>query len=215
MPELRTLSILAAAVLGLAACGGAPRGESASNGAPPLSTQGVPSAAPSEADLPSDAGAIPPPLQPSDAGRGTPADNPEARPHSALPEPGTETAPGAATDPALAMRPILPEPTAAPPAPVAAAMAGAEEKFAVHLASYLTVQRAQLGWRELSAKVSGLNGSAPMIRAKDMPDGQTIYRLLAGPLPNRATGEDLCRAVRSALDYCEVWTLGDWIGRET
>lgn len=71
----------------------------------------------------------------------------------------------------------------------------------VHLASFRSRDRAEAGWTELRAKYTGLKDLTPRIAEIDLPGQGSFFRLLAGPLPDRAAAEALCKALQA--QYCK------------
>jgi cell division septation protein DedD len=111
------------------------------------------------------------------------------QPAAAKPAPAT---------PAATPAPAAPEKAA--PAPVAAP-ASASGSVAVHLASFRSEERARIGWTELQDRHAALKGLEPRISRIDIPGQGTYYRLLAGPVTDRAAAEALCG--RLTTQYCK------------
>lgn len=78
---------------------------------------------------------------------------------------------------------------------------GTPGTVAVHLASFRSRDRAEAGWGELRDKFAGLKDLSPRITEVALPGQGTFFRLLAGPLPDRAAAESLCKAMQK--QYCK------------
>lgn len=80
---------------------------------------------------------------------------------------------------------------------------GGDELFA-HIASYRSAENAERGWGLLFASNGDLLGamSHRVLEVDLGPDKGIFYRLLAGPLPDRAAADSLCRALKSRNLYC-------------
>jgi cell division septation protein DedD len=95
-----------------------------------------------------------------------------------------------------------PAPAKSAPAPVAAAAsASSSGPVAVHLASFRSEERARTGWTELQGQHPALKGMEPRITRIDLPGQGTFYRLLAGPVTDKAAAEALCRTLKT--QYCK------------
>lgn len=82
---------------------------------------------------------------------------------------------------------------------------GGSELFAIHLASYGTLQSAARGWRILSADFADtLISLTPWTTTvSNAETGETIYRLLAGPLTTGTEAENACTAFKARGAYCK------------
>jgi len=80
------------------------------------------------------------------------------------------------------------------------------ELYAIHLASYSTLESAAAGWRVLSAKYPDLLLSltpwtATVLKADS---GETFHRLLAGPLTSKDKAAKACADLEAAGAYCKA-----------
>jgi hypothetical protein len=80
------------------------------------------------------------------------------------------------------------------------------ELYAIHLASYSTLESAAAGWRVLSAKYPDLLLSltpwtATVLKADS---GETFHRLLAGPLTSKDKAAEACADLEAAGAYCKA-----------
>jgi len=117
------------------------------------------------------------------------------------------------TQTALAPQPITPEaitPQAIAPqavtalAPQPAATIGASE-FLIQLASLTSTDAAQQTWSRLQQKHPDLlSDMALRVQEADIEGKGKYYRVQAGPLPNRATADDLCALLKSQQQDCIV-----------
>jgi cell division septation protein DedD len=116
-----------------------------------------------------------------------------------LPEPPSEapSPPPAASPPQAAPQP------ASPAAPAKTASLGI---FRIQLASYREAAAATQGWHRLSKAHPGLLGKlSPAVIRIDLGAGKGIYyRLLAGPLPDRAQADRLCAQLKAKKVGCLV-----------
>jgi len=80
------------------------------------------------------------------------------------------------------------------------------ELYAIHLASYSTLESAAAGWRVLSAKYPDLLQSLTPWTATVLKPGsaETFYRLLAGPLTSKDKAIDACADLEAAGAYCKA-----------
>lgn len=78
--------------------------------------------------------------------------------------------------------------------------------YAVHLASYSSLDSAAAGWRVLSADYPDLLLSlTPWTATVLKPDnGETFYRLLAGPLTSKDKATEACASLTAAGAYCKA-----------
>ncbi len=75
---------------------------------------------------------------------------------------------------------------------------------AVHLASYKDPKNADKGWSQLSKSYSDLLGPlSPVVKRVDLGSKGIYHRLHAGPLPDRARAEALCKALKQRGVYCK------------
>ncbi len=72
---------------------------------------------------------------------------------------------------------------------------------AVHLASFRTQDRVQSGWAELQARHPALKSLDLSVSQISLPGQGTFYRLLAGPVADRAAAERLCGTLNA--QYCK------------
>jgi len=133
-------------------------------------------------------------------------------------------APAAEPVPSVAIPPAAPAvatagqapavtPAAAPAAPTVpvpatgsasqpAIQAGA---FLIQLASLTSVEAAEQTWSRLQRQHAGLLGDMAVNIQKAEIDGKgTYFRVQAGPLPNRATADDMCAQLKAAQQDCIV-----------
>ncbi|MFA7430462.1 MAG: SPOR domain-containing protein [Rhodospirillaceae bacterium] len=122
------------------------------------------------------------------------------QPASAKPAPGPAPAPAspAAPDKPASAPEVAPAPTAASEAAAPTASSGA---VAVHLASFRSEERARIGWTELQARHPSLKGMEMRVSQIDLPGQGTFYRLLAGPVADRAAADALCSTLKP--QYCK------------
>ncbi|HEV7370670.1 SPOR domain-containing protein [Arenibaculum sp.] len=87
---------------------------------------------------------------------------------------------------------------------------------ALHLASYREPKQVGDGWRRLLARFPDQLGTlAPRVVGIDFGDGRgTFYRLKAGPLPDAASAEALCRLIRSSGEFCDATDFTGTPGEE-
>ena len=111
----------------------------------------------------------------------------------------SETAEPPAVTPAAAPAVPLPAPSAASQ-PVIAAGA-----FLIQLASLTSVDAAEQTWARLQKQHAALLGDMAVNIQKAEIDGKgTYFRVQAGPLPNRATADDMCAQLKAAQQDCIV-----------
>lgn len=72
---------------------------------------------------------------------------------------------------------------------------------AVHLASFRTEDRVRSGWTELQARHPALKALTMSVSQISLPGQGTFYRLLAGPVADRAAAERLCATLDA--QYCK------------
>lgn len=79
---------------------------------------------------------------------------------------------------------------------------------AVHLASYLNPDNAEVGWGQLMENNRDqLNGTRPMIRQVDLGSQGIFFRLHAGPISGEAQAAEICRVLTARGVYCQVTRL--------
>ncbi|MGC2857767.1 SPOR domain-containing protein [Novispirillum sp. DQ9] len=104
-------------------------------------------------------------------------------------------------------KPAEPKPTESKPAepkPDAKTTGAASQSgpVAVHLASFRSRDKAEAGWTKLQAENPGLKGLTPRINEIALPGQGTFFRLLAGPVSDRAAAEALCKTLKT--QYCKA-----------
>ncbi|MEO5336984.1 MAG: SPOR domain-containing protein [Magnetospirillum sp. WYHS-4] len=73
----------------------------------------------------------------------------------------------------------------------------------VHVASFKSQKEAEKGWEQIKKTHAALLGKLqPEIRKQDLPKG-TFWRLKAGPLPDKAAAQDLCKKLKAKGQYCD------------
>lgn len=125
-------------------------------------------------------------------------------PAAAAPPAPPPAEPVAGSDPAAP--PAAPEqPAAAQPAAPAPAPQIAAGDFLIQLASLTSPDAAQRAWSNLQQKHAGLLGDMALNIQEANIEGKGIYyRVQAGPLPNRATADDMCARLKAAQQDCIV-----------
>ncbi len=77
--------------------------------------------------------------------------------------------------------------------------------FAVHLASYRTVNKANRGWRQLRQTFPDLLGETTVILEQaDLGERGVFQRLLSGPFAERAAAQRVCAALKAKDQYCRI-----------
>jgi septal ring-binding cell division protein DamX len=106
---------------------------------------------------------------------------------------------------------------AVPPAPhndakpAAEAQGAAGVGFALQLGAFGSGQRAASGWEELKARGGATLADLLPKREELSRDGKTLYRLKAGPLPDREAAAKRCDALKAQNIPCIVTLFsGDW-----
>jgi cell division septation protein DedD len=106
---------------------------------------------------------------------------------------------------------------AAPPSaphddkPAAEAPGAAGVGFALQLGAFGSGQRAASGWEELKAKGGASLADLMPKREELSRDGKALYRLKAGPLPDREAAAKRCNALKAQGIPCIVTLFsGDW-----
>ena len=99
----------------------------------------------------------------------------------------------------------------AAPAPAAAETAPGAVGFAIQLAAYGTAERAASSWEELKSRGGPLLADLLPKREEASQGGKTVYRLKAGPLPDRDAATKRCDALKAQNIPCLVTLFsGDW-----
>jgi len=89
-------------------------------------------------------------------------------------------------------------------ASAAPAPAPATGTSAVHLASYKDPKNADRGWAQLTKSYADLLGPlSPVVKRVDLGSKGIYHRLHAGPLPDTARAEALCKALKQRGVYCK------------
>lgn len=129
------------------------------------------------------------------------------------PMPAADAKPAAAVDAKPDMAAEMPKPMAkaarqaAKPATVATLPNGAGG-YGLHIASYKNQSNVDPGWRALKERYGELLGSyEPVVKRVDLGKKGVFYRLMAGPVRDRATARDRCRALSKRGQYCKVIAL--------
>jgi cell division septation protein DedD len=119
------------------------------------------------------------------------------------PPPLPESAPAAVVEPPPEPQPA---PPAAPPPVTPEIKTAALGVFRIQLASYREAAAATQGWHRLSKAHSELLGdlSPAVIRVDLGADKGIYYRLLAGPLTDKATADTLCQRLKAKKVGCLV-----------
>jgi hypothetical protein len=124
-------------------------------------------------------------------------------------------APAAATAATSPSVPATPQPPAATPAASSAVALPAPSPasgpvipagaFLIQLASLTSAEAAEKTWVSLQRKHAVLLGDMALNVQKAEIDGKgTYFRVQAGPLPNRATADDMCAQLKAAQQDCIV-----------
>ena len=133
-----------------------------------------------------------------------------AAPDQQKPEPKPEQKVASATPAPAAPPTPAPAPAATPAAPPAAATPETTG-FAVQLGAFGSIQRAATGWDEAKAKAGPLLSDLLPKREAIGQDGKTIYRLKAGPLPDREAAAKRCDALKAKSIPCLITAFsGEW-----
>jgi cell division septation protein DedD len=106
-----------------------------------------------------------------------------------------------------------PETPAHAPAAAAAAPAAAPEAagFGLQLAAFGSAARAASGWEELKSRGGPLLADLLPKREEVSQGGKTLFRLKAGPLPDREAATKRCDALKGQNIPCLVTVFsGDW-----
>lgn len=155
--------------------------------AAPPSPPPAPEAAPPQPAAPAPAPAQPAPAQP-------------AAPEAAAPAPAPAPTEGQS---AGAPESLVPAPPPAPAPQPAQSLAPSD--FLIQLASLTSPEAARTAWGSLQGKYPGLLGDMQLFVQEINIDGKgKFYRVQAGPLPNRATADDLCGQLKAQKQDCIV-----------
>jgi hypothetical protein len=156
-----------------------------------------------------------------------PPEEPVTPPPPAPPAPSAVTTAPTPEQPAVvlspapaATQPAGTQPAAAPPSPPPATAVAATQPsvpaagggatiaagdFLIQLASLTSPEAAQKAWGGLQKKHPGLLGDMTVsIQEADIAGKGKYYRVQAGPLPNRATADDMCAQLKAAKQDCIV-----------
>ena len=85
--------------------------------------------------------------------------------------------------------------------PAAAPVAGA---FQIQLVSVPSEDAANSEWKRISRKHQDLAALTPTVTKAELPEKGTVYRLRAGPLPDKAAADALCAALTAEKTGCIV-----------
>ena len=123
-------------------------------------------------------------------------------PAAAAPPAPPPAEPVAGSEPAAPEQPAAAEPAAPAPAPAPQIAAG---DFLIQLASLTSQDAAQRAWSTLQQKHASLLGDMALnIQEANIEGKGTYYRVQAGPLPNRATADDMCARLKAEQQDCIV-----------
>ena len=155
---------------------------------------------------------LPPPEEPMPLPAGVVAPEPEPQPVPLedLPPVLEQSAPDSiASDtdmpiPAPPPPPPQPESSANPPSPPATLA----REFRVQLGAFRTSEDASRGWREAIAAAGGLLDPVDhYVMRIDLGEGKGVFhRLQAGPLPSRASADNLCNQLKTKKVDCFIVT---------
>jgi cell division septation protein DedD len=155
---------------------------------------------------------------PAPAESATPAPAADHADHkdAAPPAPAEHAAPAPAASTEAAAKDAH-APAAAPPStpndakPAVPAQSTADVGFALQLGAFGSGQRAASGWEELKARGGASLADLSPKREELNRDGKTLYRLKAGPLPDREAAAKRCDALKAQGIPCIVTLFsGDW-----
>ncbi len=146
-----------------------------------------------------------------------PPEEPVAAPPPAPPAPAAVTTTQPVEQPAVVLSPApAPTPAAAPPSPPPATVTTAAVPvtggatiaagdFLIQLASLTSPEAAQKAWGKLQKDHPGLLGDMALsIQEADITGKGKYFRVQAGPLPNRATADDMCAQLKAQKQDCIV-----------
>lgn len=92
--------------------------------------------------------------------------------------------------------------------PRMAAKSGKAGSYAVQVGAYKSKKRAERRWESILKSAKDALGDLPReVVEGDGGDGKTVYRLRAGPLPDRAAGDKLCAKLSDLGVGCFVVTV--------
>jgi len=92
--------------------------------------------------------------------------------------------------------------------PRAAAKGGKAGSYAVQVGAYKNKKRAERRWDSILKSAKDALGDLPReVVEGDAGDGKTVYRLRAGPLPDRAASDKLCAELSALGVNCFVVTV--------
>jgi len=77
----------------------------------------------------------------------------------------------------------------------------------LQLAAVRSQEDAQAEWQRLQGKFMNLREYALDVRPLDKPAGVYRYRVLAGPMPDRATANQVCQSLKTSKQACNVVDL--------
>lgn len=77
----------------------------------------------------------------------------------------------------------------------------------LQLAAVRTQSDAQAEWQRLQGKFMNLREYALDVRPLDKPAGAYRYRVLAGPMPDRATANQVCQSLKTSKQACSIVDL--------
>jgi hypothetical protein len=77
----------------------------------------------------------------------------------------------------------------------------------LQLAAVRSQEDAQAEWQRLQGKFMNLREYALDVRPLDKPAGAYRYRVLAGPIPDRATANQVCQSLKTSKQACNVVDL--------
>jgi hypothetical protein len=77
----------------------------------------------------------------------------------------------------------------------------------LQLAAVRSQEDAQAEWQRLQGKFMNLREYALDVRPLDKPAGAYRYRVLAGPMPDRATANQVCQSLKTSKQACSVVDL--------
>jgi len=181
------------------------RDEAALPDAPPTEELAPVAAAPAfEVPFPEAGPAAPNPEPLAAAQEPDPSIAPPA-PSPAEVHPRAETAPAQAAALSAPTRVAVPKPAAA----AARTPAGARTAYSVQLLAARSEADVGASWEKLRGAYPDLLASlSPTVARTDRAPGDTFYRLRAGPLPDRAAADALCRALSARQQSCFVVSPG-------
>jgi cell division septation protein DedD len=123
----------------------------------------------------------------------------------AVPEPE----PGAAAAPMPAVPSVLDDAPALEGPPAPGASAPAAKSFSVQLLAGRSEASVGSSWERLRGEYPELLSSlTPSVTRTSRPEGDTFYRLRAGPLRDRASADALCKALSARQQSCFVVSPG-------